>query len=85
MRSDVAVRRWRALAACIPGRGRAAGTGGRQTVRPPGYSSSRQGITRLVRVAVTGGIGLAAAGGLAAVAAPAQAASWPAPRARCTL
>ena len=79
MRSDLAGRRWRALAARIPGRRRAAGTGGRRAVRPPGYSSSRQVITRLVRVAVTGGIGLAAAGGLAAVAGPAQAASWPGP------
>ena len=56
MRSDVAVRRWRALAARIPRRGRAAGAGGRQTVRPPGYRSSRQVITRLVRAAVTGGM-----------------------------
>ena len=34
-------------------------------------------ITRLVRAAMAGGIGLAAAGGLAAIAGPAQAAAWP--------
>jgi 6-phosphogluconolactonase len=77
MRSYVAVDKWKALTARIPGPGLATGASGQAVVRPPGDRGARRAIPRLIRAAMAGGIGLAAAGGLAAIAGPAQAAGWP--------
>ena len=72
MHSDVTSNRWRALALRIPVPG--TGARGRGVTRRLGQGSARRAIPRLVRVAMAGGIGLAA---VAAVAGPAQAAGGP--------
>ena len=45
--------------------------------RPAANQGTRRAIPRLIRAAMTGGIALTAAGGLAVVAGPARAAAWP--------
>jgi 6-phosphogluconolactonase len=67
MRSDVAVGIRKA---------RAMGASG-QAARPPRDGSARRAISHLIRAVMAGGIGLAAVGGIAAFAGPAQAADGP--------
>jgi 6-phosphogluconolactonase len=77
MRSEEAVGRWKALAASMA-RPRPASRSERQAAACTlGDRGARRAIPRLIRAAIAGGIGLAAAGGLAAFAGPAQAADWP--------
>ncbi|HEV2259895.1 MAG TPA: beta-propeller fold lactonase family protein [Streptosporangiaceae bacterium] len=75
MLSDVAMKKWKALAARIPLPGRRTGAGGQAAARGPGEGRARTAIPRLVRAALAGGIGLSAVGGVAAFADPAQAAA----------
>jgi 6-phosphogluconolactonase len=61
----------------LPRPWRAADASVQAAVRPPGDRGARRAIPRLIRAATACGIGLAAAGGLAAVAGPARAADLP--------
>jgi 6-phosphogluconolactonase len=63
---------WLATAAAV-----ATGAGGRAAVRLPGDRGARRAIQGLICAAMAAGIGLAAAGGLAAIAGPARAADLP--------
>jgi 6-phosphogluconolactonase len=62
--------------ASFRGPGRTINASTRATARPPGDGGLRRAISRLSRAVLAGTVGLAAAGGLVALAGQAQAAGW---------